>query len=257
MLQLLHEVIYFSLAAILLLSGAISKIMDALSLGEHPYLSTIIGSVIGWGVIWLSPTSIVPAAIVAGITTVVSNLVLTNVISPRVNDALDNLVEKHGDAVDEKLNAHYAKIDNREYQKILNSPDANERVKFLERHMRNKSYCYTLSAEPKAVYEKVLESIDSSDIKNAYPEISVKQTESPDKYVIQFIVPRATVVFLLTRPSAASSIQLGLGKYDHDNLKLRERLAFEDKIAVMLDKIRVLVSGVVEKLDDGYEVTIR
>jgi hypothetical protein len=55
--------------------------MDAIGIGEHTFLSPLIGSAIGFGVFWLSPTSGVLAMIVAGAATVASNFCSANDIA--------------------------------------------------------------------------------------------------------------------------------------------------------------------------------
>jgi hypothetical protein len=78
---LLQDLFYIILVAIVMIDGAIAKLMRFIGIGEHPYLSTIIGSAIGFVVIWISPTAGIAAMIVAGVATIGSNLLLTHVIA--------------------------------------------------------------------------------------------------------------------------------------------------------------------------------
>jgi hypothetical protein len=78
--ELLRDLFSIILVSILIIDGAIAKIMDYIGIGEHPFLSTIIGSALGFVVLWLSPTAGIAAIIVAGVATIASNLVLTHVV---------------------------------------------------------------------------------------------------------------------------------------------------------------------------------
>ncbi|MDR1131018.1 MAG: hypothetical protein LBL15_01185 [Oscillospiraceae bacterium] len=247
--QQLYDMAYQSLLAIALLSAAVATVMEIAGIGGHPVLSPIIGSASGIGLLFIFPATIVPAAVTAVVITFVSAFALGK---------LDDILEdKYGEKTDAKVKTLLAKSDNREYQKILYSPDAKERVKFLSRHMRNRSYCFLAAAAAGLVYQAARQKIESSSLQQDYPEASLARKESPGEYVLYVDLARAVVVLIFKPEGANTDVQIGLGKYDDQDLGLKESIRLEERTAAALDKVYLLTGDVIKGLDPNAAVSIK
>ena len=82
MLQLLYELIYVMLLIIPLINFPVAQIMVFLGIGESKILAPLLGSAVGWLLVWVAPTSMA-GLIVSIIATIASNLVLTHIVYPK------------------------------------------------------------------------------------------------------------------------------------------------------------------------------
>jgi len=183
MFDALYEMIYIMLFATVIINFAIAHIMHWLNVGEARFLSPIIGTGIGWLVIWAAPGSIA-GTIVGAVVTIIANLVLTYVVYPKIEES------KLADKIDESIDKSNKSRDEKDFDKILFSPTADERVKYLCRHMRwNKYYCFNFSADDVQVFNAIKESIDNSDLSTTYPDLKITiyaPTEEKPDGVIHF-----------------------------------------------------------------------
>ena len=249
MLELLYEMIYLMLMITLILDFAVARIMHYIGIGESKVLSPIIGTAVGWLIFWMAPKSM--AGVICGIViTIVGNLILTHLVYPKLGDKVDKHVEK-------STKTH----NDNEFDKILFSADPEERVKYLYRHMQfKKFYCFSFSADSAIIFKNAKEVIENSDLLNIYPEAKMKvyedTLENPQRY-LSFSFGAVQIVFINTRKyEQYESFVLGIRKYDDSNLKLKERIALENKIGHFLDKLYMLVSSAIKNLDTEYKVEI-
>jgi hypothetical protein len=254
-LQLFHDIAYISLFAVVLLSFAVAYIMNFIGIGEHPLLAAIAGSAIGILFLFIFPTAIVAAGIVAGIATIGSNLVLSRLLE-KLGDTME---DKFGAKVDAKIAASNTKARNRDYEKILFDPDAKERVKFLKRYFRNNGhYFWSTAVAAERIYRVSLEKIESFGIKTAYPDMEINQVEAPEKYVIQFWFQESGIALLLKQADGKTDILLGFGKYNDDALKkFQERVQFEDRMAIIIDRLYLLFGHMMRELDPNIAVIFK
>jgi len=247
MFDVLYEMIYILLFAAVVIDFAVAHIMHWLNVGEARILSPIIGTAIGWLIIWLAPGSIA-GIIVGAVVTVIANLVLTHLVYPKLGDKLDKHTEKMTKSRDEK-----------EFDKILFSPTADERVKYLCRHMRwKKYYCFSFFADAVLVFNAIKGAVNISDLLANYPELIVKvydpTKEKPDGD-IYFEFQGVQLALVHMREEGQKDMHvLGIRKYEDDHLKLKERIALEDKIGHLLDAIYMISSNAIKTLDADCEI---
>ena len=250
-MRLLYETIYLMLLVIVILDFVIAWFMNLFNWGEAKILSPIMGTAVGYLIFWITPTSMA-GVIVGAIFTIISNLVLTHVVYPKLGDKLDKHVEK-------TTRTH----NDNEFNRILFSPDTEERVKYLYRHMQfKKFYCFSFSADLGIVFKNVKEAIDNSDLLSNYPGVKIKayddssEKENPQRYLI-FSIEGVQIVFISARSLEQKDVYvLGIHQYNDDHLKLKERIALENKIGHLLDRIYVLSSHAIRNLDDDSKVEI-
>jgi len=209
-------------------------------------LSPILGTALGWLIIWIAPTSF--AGIIVGvIATIVANLILTNYVYPKATDKVDVFVDK-------KIQTS----NNNDFDKALYNATPEERVKYLCRHMQNSYYyCLQYSVDSSLVYQTVKEAINESNLLNEYPE--VKKIIGDEKKKILFnISNNVHAVGITFTPATRNSkdvYMLGIYVYC-DESKLKERIAFESRVGHLLDKIYMISSDAIKNIDSIYKAEI-
>jgi hypothetical protein len=244
------------LFATLAIDFGISQIMRIIKVGDAQILSPIIGTVVGWLVLWFAPQSIA-GIIVGAVVTIASNLILTYLIYPSLDD-------KVGDKLEKSTEKFIQKSDNSEYAKALFSPDAETRVKYLCRHMRYKKfYCFNFSADTELAFRAVEEAVcDPEGLANDYPDIKIQSyrydpsVENPQGH-IEFALPNLKIIFISSHGRDEEDIfALGIYKYNDDGMKLKESIAFESNAGHLLDKIYMLASEAIKSVDADCTVEI-
>ena len=246
MLEMLYEAIYILLFATLILNFMLSRAMRFFNVGDSTILSPIIGTALGWLTFWIMPLSI--AGIIVGVVaTIMSNLILTNIIYPKINDKMDEFVDKK-----------IEKSTNTDFNKALYSSTPEERVKYLCRYMQdNNYYCFQYSVNSALIYQAVKERIDNSKLLNEYPEVKKIIGENTNELMFNISNNSQAVGIVFTPATMNNKNVYMLGIYAYaDESKLKERIAFENRIGHLLDKIYILSSSAIKNIDSTYKVDI-
>jgi len=88
MFELLYGAYYIILFAIVFICFTVAQIMTLIKIGKSKILSPIIGTAVGWLIIWAAANTVI-AIIVSIIVTIISNLVLTHAINLKHGDQYD------------------------------------------------------------------------------------------------------------------------------------------------------------------------
>ncbi|MDR1328438.1 MAG: hypothetical protein LBK23_02425 [Oscillospiraceae bacterium] len=246
--QLLSAIAEIMLFAVVILAFAVARVMHFIGIGEHPNLAAIAGAAAGIITVFIAPTASVAAIIVTIVVTIASNFLFG-----KLSDKLD---DKFGGKLDAKIEASNAKADNREYEKVLNAADSQERIKYLKRHARyKKAYYYTTGVPAEQIFRAALQRIDSQGIIASYPDITLTKSESPEKYIIQFTLAKSAISLALFQTEGKTDARLGVVRYNDDGLKLKECMQHEDRLVAVLDRYYLLFSALMRELDPAAAAT--
>ena len=250
MIETLYEIIYVLLIATLVLNFAIGRIMRFINVGDAKILSPIIGTALGWLTFWIVPLSMA-GIIVGAVATIVSNLILTNVVYPKLNEKANDVADRVDEIIEKKSTAAKAT----DFDRILFSSTAEERIKYLYRYMRhNNFYCFSYSADSVHVFNMVNEAIDKSSLRNEYPDVK-KQIcgDVPVQYLV-FTIQGIQIVFVPATMQQREVYVLGIHRYDDNHLKLKERMDLEKQVGYLLDGLYMISSAAIKSIDAGCMV---
>ena len=194
--------------------------------------------------------TVVAAAVVAVVATIVSNILISSLNPPK---AVDNL----GDKIDARLQASFDKSENRDFQKILFSPDVNERLKFLKRHMKFKRFVFTSTVPANQLFQEIVQKIEASaQMRNEFG-MQMHHKVFPHESVIQLNIPRAKILLGLRQAEDRSYAVMNVANYEDEKLSFKEFGELENRTSAVLDNLRLMITGIIEKYDRGYTVEIK
>jgi hypothetical protein len=246
--QLFNAIAEIMLFAVVVIAFVVARVMNFIGIGEHPNLAAIAGAAAGILLIFIAPTASAAIIIVTIVVTIASNFLFGKLG--------DKAEDKFGDKLDAKIASSNAKADNREYAKVLNAADSQERIKYLKRHARYKrAYFYTTKVPAEQIYSAALQRIGTQGITAAFPDIALTKTESPEKYIIQFTVAKSAISLALFQKDGKTDARLGVVRYNDDGLKLKESMAHEDRVVTVLDRYYLLFSELMRELDPTAAAT--
>ena len=249
MYNLIYQSVYLILVVIFAVALLVSYVMSLIHFGEHPVLAFIVGAGLGTLFFYLAPGQGIAAIFVAAAATILGNLVLSNIL----NKAGDKVMDRVESATD----SYWAKSDSKEHQKILTSPDAQERIKFLLRHFRRESYRFTVSADMEQSYLVALQKIQAAGLTSDYPDMNIRNGDTKSGgFVIRLECPRYAISLAFGKKDLSFIAQLKLASYSDEGLSLSERIKLEKEAATLLDKVYILSGEALRTIDPNCSVTI-
>jgi hypothetical protein len=243
---LLFQAVYMLIIVTIVLDFIIARIMRFINVGQSTILAPVIGTALGLLVFWMSPMSIA-GIIVGAIATIVCNLILTNAVYPKFNDKMDEVVDK-------KIETSRGN----DFDRALHSSTAEERVKYLSRNMQN-NYCYRFqySVDSAQVFQRVKETVDNSGLRSEYPELKIVSGEKGSEILFSVSAALHAVGIAFAPATADNKPVFMLGIYVYaDEGKLKERMAFENRIGHLLDKLYTLSYKAIQGIDADFKVDI-
>jgi len=229
----------------------IARFMRWLGAGDHVVLPTIIGA--GLSIIAAFSGSFVLALVVGIIGSIISNLLITHKIAPKVDE---KIIMPLDDKIGGALENASAKSDERAYQKILHSPDKEERVKLMaSRFVWTHNFRYIADIAVEQGYNEILQRIEAAGFKNRYPDMTIQPTIVPGQFVITLFVPRGSIGICLLQsdtepPNGITEIWFGVNNgYDFTGLELKIKQLSEirKQLSTMLDDLRGIVADVLKE----------
>lgn len=242
---------------------AVSEIMYHTDRGRSRIIAPILGFLIGYFFFSLAPTNLavnIFSVLISPAATVGIDLLLTNKIYPMFEDKLEH---KFGDKVHGYFDRKEQEQDSKDFQMILHGSTAEERVIYIKRHIYMKQYCFTFTIEPAVAFDKILEAINNSSLKESFSELiidtSVGTRKDCDKpwRSIEFMFPRVhiSIVNDFSQRSTECLI-LGMLKKNKDGLNSREKYNLDEKAAHLLDSIYMIISKTMKNLDNSFRAEI-
>ena len=253
MFEFLYEAIYILFIASLALNFMIARFMSFVNIGEAKYLSTIIGTALGWLTFFVTP-ALFAGIIVGALATIAANIVLTRVVYPKFDEKAHDIADNVEARIDRKTQAEM----NNDFDMALYSSTSEERVKYLSINMRNNYfYCFQFAVDSDIVFRTAKEAIEMSGFSSEYPE--VRRTVGNEMKTLMFSVntdvQAAGICFTPATMNRRDVYMLGIYVYADDG-KLRERTRFEKKIGHLLDKLYLIFGHVIKNIDSESTVDI-
>lgn len=248
MLEMLYQMIYILMFVTLLFNLAVARVMYVFHIGDSKILSAIIGTGVGFLFFWLVPFSMI-GIVASVVVTVVGNLILTHIVYPKLDDKTFEM--------EEKFERKEIAAEERDYRKVLNAPSAEERVKFLCRHMlQGRFHCFRYTIDYERVVQAVNDAIKKSGLKNDYPDFKLsvgRENETNKLQYIQLASQDALISFEPIIKNNTDYYLLGIKAYDDGHLGMRARIAMQENIGHLLDSLYVLINDTLINIDDGYK----
>jgi len=266
MLTQLFAIIIFVVIA---LAESTSMIMRAIKVGHHPILSPIIGAASGIGILLISTDAMIVAMIAAAVVTVLADIVIERIVgsapAAKVDDKAHEAVDVTLAKLDTKIDAAFARADDRQYQRLLTSPSADERVKGLWRHIYEKMYAFSLTGDMERTYGSILQRIEETGLDKAEPgtRLEYGDTKAGNK-VINFYIPmgdarmkspiRISIMFY--QQKGAVRVELYLSQCDDQGIPNGDIVRFKKGLSYKMDRIYMFLSAELKRLDSACSVTI-
>ena len=255
MIQLLQELAAMAVLCVILLSLAIAEFMYVIGAGKHRLISAAIGSAVGLIVFSSSSSQVVAAIIVAGIVTIVSDVIITWAIAPKIGAGIDKALDKVGEKNDGERTLPRGIA--RDYHYILNGASTEERTKYLNRQMEYMRYNFTSYAVTVfQAFSELSDALENSGLKQSYPESVITSDATQSYYWIKVALPRLSITIVIPTVDGTTSVHLRLASFNKDGLKLKEMMDLDKYAATLLDWMYTLVGNTLRKMDNAVSVKI-
>ena len=238
---------------VILLSLAIAELMYVTGAGKHRLISAAIGSTVGLIVFSSSSTLVVASIVSAGIATLISNVIITWVIAPKIGAGLDKVLDNIGEKNEGERSL--PKGVERDFHMILNGATAEERTKYLSRQMEYARYNFSSYAITFfQAFTELNDVLENSSLKQSYPESVITYDATQTYYWIKVALPRLSITITIMPVDNATSVLLRLTSLNEANLNLREKMDLDKYAATLLDWMYLLVGNTLQNMDNGVSI---